>query len=356
MQSRKPRVAIVGVGGVGGVISACLETAGRAELTLLARGSCLDRIQRPGGGMLVRRHDGMLISCQPRVEDVRNAAAVGEQDFVLWATKAHQMRESAATVAALLGPRTRVVPLQNGLPYWFMHGFGGALEGETLTESDATAWHAVCPSRVIGCMHYVAGEVRHDGEAYSSWISKWPAEKASLTFGEIAAHPAPSESSASDSVVRLASLFDSPQLPLRTHVVGHGAIRRAVLEKAKVNATINTLCALTQSDCGELTASASLRDALRRICAEVDAIAAALTPPLEVSRGGEYILDKYAGQFGLLPSMVQDLRARRSLEREALVSSLVALGARLGVATPNLELVDALLEGLDMERARGSPE
>ena len=236
--------------------------------------------------------------------------------------------------------------MQNGMPYWWFKSYGGPLEGSRLTADDHAVWRAVPPSRVIGCMHYVAGQVTSDDHGTPvSWLSKWPADKATLSFGEIA--HASERPSGGGSVSTLASLFESPELPLDTHCLAPGAIRRAVLEKIKVNASINTLSAMTRMDCGDLTATASSRDALRRICAEVDALAAALDPPLPLQPGGEYILERYGGQHGLLPSMLQDLNAGRPLERVALVTALVALGERLGVATPSLALMDALLEGVE---------
>ena len=344
----RPRVAIVGVGGVGGVVAASLATAGTCELTLLARGSTLERLRRSGGGLRVVCHNGDTVSCQPHAIDVCDAASAGHQDFVIWATKAHQMKASATAVASMVGPQTRVVPLQNGMPWWFFHGYGGKLSGRTLSPADATVHTLVCPSHVIGAMSFVAGEVRQE-----TWLSKWPASKSSLTFGELGQ----GSTTAVNSVGLLASLFDqhTSRVPLGTNVLGPGDIRRAVFEKVRVNASINTLSTLARLDCGQLTASQSLCDALRRIVAELDAVAASLDPPLHLQTSAQQIIDLYSGQYGLLPSMLQDLYAERPLERQALVSSLVALGTQLGVPVPTLALLDALLEGLDFTEDRIRP-
>ena len=159
----RPSVAIVGVGGVGGVVGACLATAGRCDLTLLARGAGLERLRH--SGLDVTRHDGQHIHCKPAVANAQDAAAVGPQDFVLWTTKAQQMPDSAATVAALCGPTTRVVPMQNGMPYWWFKSYGGPLEGSRLTADDHAVWRAVpsCIKAVhiytyIGCDSAVQGE------------------------------------------------------------------------------------------------------------------------------------------------------------------------------------------------------
>ena len=52
--------------------------------------------------------------------------------------------------------------------------------------------------------------------------------------------------------------------------------------------------------------------------------------------------------------MLQDLEAGRTLEREAIVDALAELGRRLGVSTPSLDLLAALLETLDRAGSRSA--
>ena len=340
----------MGVGGVGGVVAASLA-AGGCDLTLIARGACFERLS--SGGLEVHSYDGERVHCRPQVTHASEAASAGEMDYVLWATKAHQMAESAPSVAALLGTSTRVVPLQNGLPFWFFHGFGAQLEGQTFTSSDATCWQAVHPSRVIGCVSFVAGEVDHSQQPYGRWLSKWPASKSSLAFGELAARDG---AAATGSVGLLANLIEGSQPPLiSVQRLADGDIRRAVLEKVKVNASINPLSALACADCGQLTESPRLVEKLREVCADLDRLIGALEPRVRLSTTTDDILRRYQGQHGLMPSMLQDLMAGRTLEREALVSALVALGARLGVSMPHLKQLDTQLEAFE-RRQRERPQ
>ena len=55
----------------------------------------------------------------------------------------------------------------------------------------------------------------------------------------------------------------------------------------------------------------------------------------------------YTGQYGLRPSMLQDLLAHRELERETIIDTLVELGEVTGVQTPLLKTMAALLTALD---------
>ena len=98
-------IAIVGVGAVGGACAAplcharddvvlCLRTPFR-ELSV--RGFSVQKVERP---RVVSFPDGL-----------------GSADWVLLATKAHQVRGAAPWMDALVGPHTRVAVLQNGVDH-----------------------------------------------------------------------------------------------------------------------------------------------------------------------------------------------------------------------------------------------
>ncbi len=100
------RIAIVGVGAIGGAIAADLSDLRRHELVLCVRtGFDRLRVERPGG---TSEADAAVVT-QP--------AAVKPVDWVLLATKAHQTPESQPWLEALCGPSTRVAVLQNGVDH-----------------------------------------------------------------------------------------------------------------------------------------------------------------------------------------------------------------------------------------------
>src|ERR1700740_1507216 len=53
------------------------------------------------------------------------AAELGVQDVVIVAVKAQSMGSVAASIGPLLGPDTSVLSTLNGVPWWFLDGFGG---------------------------------------------------------------------------------------------------------------------------------------------------------------------------------------------------------------------------------------
>jgi 2-dehydropantoate 2-reductase len=341
------RVALIGVGGVGGVIGACLGTAGTCELTLVSRGAGLARLK--AHGLEVTRHDGETIRCSPRVVSVEEASsALGPQDYVLIATKAYQLSSAASLIPSMCDAETRIVPLQNGLPFWFFHEFGGRMAGSVISAVDPAGviHRTLRPEAVIGCMSFVAGEVEGD---YTRWLSKWPASKSTLTFGEIG-----QQGPRRNSVAGLAALFGGEtKLPLGISISDD--VRRPVLEKLMVNASVNPLATLARADCAQLCDSPGLRQALRAVCREVEEIASGLG--IEVTSTADDILARYSGQHGLKASMLQDLEAGRLLERSAILDALVELGGKLGVKTPTMDTLAALLETLEATQLRpGSPQ
>ena len=103
-----PRVAVVGVGAIGAVAAAAVQSAGAHQLLLCAR--------RPLDGVVVELPDGSAVTVQgPLLTDP--AVTDRPADWVLLAVKAHQTQGAAAWLTALCGPDTTVAVLQNGIDH-----------------------------------------------------------------------------------------------------------------------------------------------------------------------------------------------------------------------------------------------
>src|SRR5512142_2679425 len=104
------RIAIVGAGGVGGLLAGLLARAGE-EVLLVARGAHLEAIRARG-----LRVDSPLGRFTVRLSAVsEDPAALGQAEAVLLAVKSWQVEEVAPRLAPLLAPGAAVVPLQNGV-------------------------------------------------------------------------------------------------------------------------------------------------------------------------------------------------------------------------------------------------
>src|SRR5258708_40149214 len=78
---------------------------------------------------------------------------------------AHRVETVGRQVPALFGPDTMVVPMQNGIPYWYFHRYPGALAGtrvKSVDTSGVVSEHIPC-ERDIGCVVYSAPEMGSPG-------------------------------------------------------------------------------------------------------------------------------------------------------------------------------------------------
>lgn len=101
------QIAVVGVGAIGGVAAADLLDLGRADVHLIARNPFSELIlERPDG---TSRHRVSAL-CSPA-----ERPGGAPMDWVLLATKAHQSPDARPWLDRLVGTRTRVAVLQNGI-------------------------------------------------------------------------------------------------------------------------------------------------------------------------------------------------------------------------------------------------
>jgi len=100
------RVAVVGVGAIGGALASLLETAGGHEITLCTR--------RPTDGLTVKTPDGVV---QVRARNITEPAQAEPVDWVLVATKAYDAEGTAAWLKGLCNAETAVAIFQNGVEH-----------------------------------------------------------------------------------------------------------------------------------------------------------------------------------------------------------------------------------------------
>lgn len=104
------RIAVVGAGGVGGGFGAALAKAG-ADVTFIARGAHLAAMKSAGLKVMSPRGDTHLVPT--RATD--DPADIGTVDIVLFCVKLWDIESAGERIKPLIGPRTAVIPLQNGI-------------------------------------------------------------------------------------------------------------------------------------------------------------------------------------------------------------------------------------------------
>src|SRR5262249_40443230 len=105
------RIAIMGTGALGGFFGARLAAAG-FEVGFIARGRALAALR--AGGIRVESASLGTIAVEP-VRATDDPASIGAVDLVLFAVKAYQIADAARAMRPLVGPKTAVLPVLNGL-------------------------------------------------------------------------------------------------------------------------------------------------------------------------------------------------------------------------------------------------
>src|ERR1700756_406618 len=106
-------ICIVGAGAIGGWIGARLALAGH-DVSLVARGETRAAIDSEGL-LLTDMGDTRCVA----VATAEDPSAFGLQDLVVLAVKAPTLPQIAPSLEALIGPETQIVPMLNGVPWWF---------------------------------------------------------------------------------------------------------------------------------------------------------------------------------------------------------------------------------------------
>ena len=326
------KIAIVGAGAIGGYVGAKLSLAG-GDVTFIVRGANLDAISR--NGMKLILEDGSEHIARAKATD--NYRLAGRQDLVILALKAHQLESIADQLHHLLGPETAIVTMQNGIPYWYFHKHGGALEGSILKTVDPTGEisEKIPASRVIGCVVYPASELVAPGVVRHFEGERFP-------LGEL-------DGSHSERVTRISECFVNAGF--KAPVLDD--IRSEIWLKLWGNLSFNPISALTHSTLVDICQFPLSRALAAALMTEAQAIAHKLgitfRVPLDKRIAGAEKIGKHK------TSMLKDVEAGRALEIDALVGSVIELARLTQTPTPHLDTVYALVKLLakTFEEERG---
>jgi 2-dehydropantoate 2-reductase len=316
------KVAIVGVGAIGGLVGVRLALAGE-DVTFIARGATLQALQTHGIRLIAA--DGSEQSV-PRVKATNDYAAAGPQDLVILAMKAHQVDAVAPDVPKLFGPDTVVVPMQNGIPYWYFYRYPGELAGTQVRSVDPTGSISrhIPSERVIGCVVYPAAEVVSPAVIKHVEGNRFP-------VGE-------PDGTSSERVTRVAECFirGGLQAPVLAD------IRSEIWLKLWGNLTFNPISALSRATLAGICQYPPSRALAAAMMTEAQNIAGKLgvtfRVPLEKRIAGAERVGHHK------TSMLQDVEAGRTLEIDALLGSVVELARLTDTPTPHIDTVLALTQ------------
>jgi 2-dehydropantoate 2-reductase len=315
------RICIFGAGAIGGWLAGLLAES-RLDVSVVARGAHLAAL----------RANGLLVELEGRTVRARVAASdrpdeLGVQNAVIVTVKAPALPSVAAGIGPLLGPETMVVFVMNGIPWWYFYAHGGSMEGQRLPRLDPgdALWRAVGPERVIGGIAWPASSVPSPGV-----VRMVSGETLGVTFGE-------PDCALSPRLKALEGAFRAAGLPVSLS----DRIRDLIWQKLIFNLSAGPMCVLTQSPVRGTHEEAVLVEASRRVLAEAEAVARAMgrSPLVDVER-----IVAVNRELAHRPSILQDLQAGRPMEIDALYTVPLEMARMVGVATPTLDLLVALIK------------
>ena len=290
------RICVVGAGAIGGWVAAKLALAGEPVMALTSRGP-LDRIELNEGG---------------DVSLVQLSRFDGPADLLIVAVKATALAAAAQSARPFVGARTIIVPMLNGVPWWFVEG----MELKSV-DPDGSVAAALPFEQIVGCVVH-ASSSRSGGMVIVKHADK-------LIVGE------PKGDGTSERVARLFAVLE--EAGLKPDISGN--VRRAIWYKLWGNATINPLSALTRASCDRILADAECRAWMLEGMAELAAIGSAIGCP--ISESGEDRMAVTARLGAFKTSMLQDVEAGRPIELEALLGAPREIARARGIETPALD-------------------
>ena len=320
----KLRFCVVGAGAIGAYVGAALARGG-CDVTLIARGPHLAAM-RERGGVAVKSERGDFSAQVAATDDM---TSVGVVDCVIVALKAHQIVPVLPQIQTLIGPHTRVVGMQNGIPWWYFQRLGGPHDGLVLQTVDPGGKLAAAfdPDRVVGCVIFSSTEIESPGVIRHI-------EGTRYSLGRPAG-------GTDDALEAIAAAFVAGGLKAPVEA----DLRPDIWLKVLGNAALNPISALTRATIAGMMRDPDTEALVRTIMEEAQALANALGVTLPVSIEKRMDGARRVGEHKT--SMLQDVELGRPFELDAMLGAVVELGSVLGVPVPAARHVYALAKLLD---------
>jgi 2-dehydropantoate 2-reductase len=316
------KLAIYGAGAIGAYLGIELALGG-VDVSLIGRGPHLAAMKANGARLRV---GGSEKVAHPRCTE--EPAELEPQDVVIIALKAHSVPAICARLQPLLGPQTAVVTAVNGIPWWYFYRLKGAYENRRVraVDPDDVQWTRIGPERALGCVIYPAAEIVAPGV-----VEVQPHLSSNrLPIGEPSGERTARAEALSKALI--ATGFKSPVRP---------DIRTDIWVKLWGNLAFNPISALTTSTLVDLVRDPGTRAVARAMMVEGAQIAEALGVRFPIGVDARI---KGAEEVGAhRTSMLQDLTLGRPMEIDALVLAVAELGDLVGIETPAIDTVYALV-------------
>ncbi len=303
------KIAIFGTGGVGGYYGGLLAQKGY-DVTFIARGAHLKAIR--GNGLQVKSiHGDFHVNPAQATDD---PASVGTVDLVIFCPKTYHTDEAARQMRPMIGDKTVVMSLQNGV--------------------DA----AERIGNVIGMEHVLGGVTQISSAIEAPGVVKQVSQFRRIIFGEL-----------DGSITARVGSIETALKETGIAVEVSDDILKALWTKLVFISAASGLGSLTRLAMGEYRSVPETRAMITGLMKEVEAVARAQGVRLDADVVEKSLAFMDNAAPTIRASMQLDVEAGRRSEIESMIGVIGRKGRELGVPTPAADMIYASLLPNDLK-------
>ncbi|QUX96481.1 2-dehydropantoate 2-reductase [Marinomonas sp. CT5] len=310
-------ICIAGAGAIGCTLAARLTKSGQ-NVNVLARGATLETLQKKG--IHLTDIDG---EHQVNVMASDSAEDIGPQDLIFICSKAPALPTMLKLITPMVHEKTIVIPVVNGIPWWYFQGIEGRFSGDTIQAIDpeGSVSKLLPYNHLIGCVVFITAYRNSPGVVTST-------NPHLIVFGEL-------NHEISERLEQVRKVIEDAGIEARAT----DNIRDQIWTKVAANITSNPLSVVTKGTLEQLYSDTRLKPLVRKVLDEVLLVAAAY--------GGRIRFDPHtfmelgAGMGAVKTSMLQDYEAGQPLELDAIGYAVLELANKVSIPmTATQQLLD----------------
>lgn len=317
------KICIFGAGSIGGFIATSLKKT-NANVSLIARGEHKKAIEDKG--LTFIRDNHKINSKFDVTDDPKN---LGIQDFIIISIKANAISKVSESLLPIIGEKTSVICAINGLPWWYFYkaSSGTKLDNNFVETVDpgGKIWNTIGPEKAIGCVVYPACEILEPG------VIKHNGNGERFSLGE-------PDGSKSERLKEISSLFIEGGLkaPQKKN------LRNEIWIKLWGNCSFNPVSALTNKTMDEMGSNPETYNLIKVLMEECKIVGERIGIKFNIT-----IEDRIKGGTSIIghrPSTAQDLNAKKPLEIDPIIGSIIEIANKLELDVPNLKRINEELK------------
>lgn len=302
------KIAVVGIGGVGGFLAGTIGTAYEKDLTLVSRGTRLETLKEQG---LVLHSDLRGEICiHPHA--IVTAQELEEQDMIFLCVKNYSLEEACGQIRHAVGDSTVVIPVMNGVD-----------PGDRVR---ATLGRGIVVDSLIYIVAFIGadGGIVHQGD-----------------FARMRIGIKNADEQKQGAVLAVSEILKAAGVE---HLVADD-IELEIWRKYILNCAYNVATAAYDNNIGQLRADPLKAKEFEDLITEAYEVAKAKGVAVRPEHRDEFF-DRFHNVYraDATSSLQRDLNAGRRAETETFSGYLVREAERLGVAAPASEKMYALLK------------